>query len=438
MSTGTATLLLFSVLTIVIFAGPPLALGIGFTALVVAFFLWGPASLNMVATSTLGTMLSTLLLAIPLFIFMAKFLEKSGLAEDLYDLMYHLLGRVRGGLGAGTVIICTIFAAMAGVTAAATVSMGLIALPSMLKRGYNKNLSIGCIMAGGALGVLIPPSVPFIVYGLVSRVSVGKLFAGALPAGLVLSSLFIIYIIIATRINPCLGPALPPNERLPFRKVWSKFMALVLPVFIIIAIFGAMFSGAATPTEASAIGALGAIVSSAVQRRLSWSLVWESCTETMRITVMILWIIATATWISNVYAAISGPQFVSQVVQNLGANRWLIMIGIQMVLIFLGCFMDVSGIIMLTVPVFDPVIRCLGFDPLWFGVLFVVNMEMSYLTPPFGVNLFYMKGIVPPGITTADIYRSVTPFLLLQLTGLIILALVPEIVTFLPNLIFGS
>jgi tripartite ATP-independent transporter DctM subunit len=433
-----ATLLLFVLLTVVIFAGPPLSLGIGFVALVVAFFLWGPASLNMVATSTLGTMLSTLLLAIPLFILMAKFLEKSGLAEDLYDLMYHLLGRMRGGLGVGTVIICTIFAAMAGVTAAATVSMGLIALPSMLKRGYSKNLSIGAILAGGALGVLIPPSVPFIVYGLVSRLSVGKLFAGGIPAGLVLSSLFIIYIIIATRLNPSLGPALPSTERLPFRRVWSKFMALLLPLLIIGAIFGAMFSGAATPTEASAIGALGAMVSAAVQRRLSWSVIWDSCVETMKITVMILWIITTATWISNVYAAISGPQFVIEVVQNLGANRWVILAGIQIVLIILGCFMDVSGIIMLTVPVFDPVIRYLGFDPLWFGVLFVVNMEMAYLTPPFGVNLFYMKGIAPPGITTADIYRSITPFLLLQLTGLIILMVVPEIILFLPNMIFGG
>jgi len=437
-STGTATLLLFVLLTVVIFAGPPLALGIGFTALVVAFFLWGPASLNRVATSTMGTMLSTLLLAIPLFILMAKFLERSGLAEDLYDLMYHLLGRRKGGLGVGTVIICTIFAAMAGVTAAATVSMGLIALPSMLKRGYDKSLSIGCIMAGGALGVLIPPSVPFIVYGLVSRISVGKLFAGGIPAGLVLSLLFIIYIIIATRINPSLGPALPPEERLPFRQVAGKFMALLLPLLIIAAIFGAMFSGAATPTEASAIGALGAIISASVRGRFSWSLVWESCVETMKITVMIVWIIATATWISNVYAAISGPQFVIEIVQNLGANRWIIMAGMQIVLIILGCFMDVSGIIMLTVPVFDPVIRFLGFDPLWFGVLFVVNMEMAYLTPPFGVNLFYMKGIAPPGITTTDIYRSITPFLLLQLIGLIILMVVPEIILSLPNYLFGG
>ena len=436
MSTGASTLLLFALLTVLILLGPPLALGIGFTALVVAYFLWGPASLNMVATSTMGTMLSTLLLAIPLFILMAKFLERSGLAEDLYDLMYHLFGRMKGGLGVGTVIICTLFAAMAGVTAAATVSMGLIALPSMLKRGYSKDLSIGCILAGGALGVLIPPSVPFIVYALVSRQSVGKLFAGGLPAGLVLSLLFIIYIIIATRIKPSWGPAIAAEERLPLRKVCSKFMALLMPLLIIAAIFGAMFSGAATPTEASAIGALGAIVSATVRGRFSWSLVWESCVETMRITVMIVWIIATATWISNVYAAISGPQFVIDIVEHLGANRYVILAGIQIILIILGCFMDVSGIIMLTVPVFDPVIRFLGFDPLWFGVLFVVNMEMAYLTPPFGVNLFYMKGIAPPGVTTTDIYRSIIPFVSLQLLGLIILIIVPQIITFLPNLLF--
>ncbi len=437
MSPGEATAVLFGAVSLAIFAGAPLALAIGFASLVVAYGLWGPASLNIVATSTLGVMQSTLLLAIPLFILMAKFLQKSGLADDLYDLMYHLLGRIRGGLGAGSVIICTIFAAMSGVSAAATVSMGVIALPSMLKRGYSKNISLGSVMAGGALGVLMPPSIPLIVYALVSRVSVGKLFAGAILPGFLLSALFVLYIIVVTRWKPSLGPAIPMEERIPFREVMFKFVALVLPLLIIVAIFGSMFSGLATPTEASAIGALGAIVSVAVRRELSWSLIWQCCTETLQITAMIMWIITTATWMSNVYAAIGGPQYIMELVQTLGADPWLILAGILAILIVLGCFMDVSGIILLTVPVFDPVIRLLGFDPLWFGVLFVVSMEMAYLTPPFGINLFYMKGIAPPGVTMGDIYRSVPPFLALQLLGLTIVVLVPEIVTFLPNLIFS-
>ena len=437
MSPGGATLLLFAALTLAIFAGAPLAIAIGFASLTVAFMLWGPDSLNLVATSTLGVMQSTLLLAIPLFILMAKFLQKSGLADDLYDLMYHLLGRMRGGLGVGSVLICTLFAAMSGVSAAATVSMGVIALPSMLKRGYSRNISMGSVMAGGALGVLMPPSIPLIVYGLVSRVSVGKLFAGAILPGFLLSALFIAYIIVATRLRPSLGPSVPPEERIPMRAVLLKFGALVLPLMIIVAIFGSMFSGLATPTEASAIGALGAIVSVAIRRELSVTLIWECCTETLKITAMIMWIICTATWLGNVYAAIGGPQFILQLVQEMGAEPWVILVGILAILIVLGCFMDVSGIILLTVPVFDPIIRSLGFDPLWFGVLFVVSMELAYLTPPFGINLFYMKGIAPQGTTMGDIYRSVPPFLLLQLLGLAIVAAVPEIVTFLPDLIFA-
>jgi tripartite ATP-independent transporter DctM subunit len=275
------------------------------------------------------------------------------------------------------------------------------------------------------------------VYGLVSRVSVGKLFAGGLLPGLLLSTLFIIYIIIRTGLNPRLGPELPHEERSPLRVVLPRFKALLLPLFIVVAVFGSMFSGLATPTEASAIGAIGAILSAAVKRKLNLSLVRVCCQETLIITAMVLWIITTASWVNSVYAATGGPQFVNQVVQSLGLNRWIVMIGIQVILIILGCFLDVSGIIMLTVPIFDPIIRTLGFDPLWFGVLFVVNMEMAYLTPPFGINLFYMKGIAPTGVTMKDIYRAIIPFVLLQLVGLIIVMLIPEIATFLPRLIFG-
>ena len=437
MNVGLATLLLFGILALLIATGTPVAFAIGFTALLVALFLWGPAGLNMVATSTLGTMLSTLLLAIPLFVLMANFLQKSGIADDLYALMYNSLGRLRGGLAVGTVVICTMFAAMAGISGAGTVSMGLIALPSMLKRNYDKRMAIGSIMAGGALGVLIPPSVAFIMYGLVSGVSVGKLFAGGIFPGLLLSTLFIIYIIVRSHLNPSLGPELPREERVPLRAVLFQLKALILPVLIIVGVLGSIFSGLATPTEASAVGAVGAIISAGIHRKLNWALVKECSNETLKITAMILWIIVAATWLTTVYAAIGGPQFINELVQVLGVSRWIILIGMQVILIILGMFMDASGIILITVPIFMPIIRMLGFDPLWFGVLFMVNMEMGFLTPPFGVNLFYMKGIVPKGITMGDIYRSIIPFVFLQLTGLIIVVLVPEIALFLPRLIFG-
>jgi len=434
---GIATILLFAVLMLMIATGLPLAFSIGFTSLLVAVTLWGPNALNIVATSTLGTMLGTLLLAIPLFVLMANFLQRSGIADDLYGLMYSSLGRIRGGLAVGTVIICTMFAAMAGISGAATVTMGLIALPSMLKRNYDKTIAIGSICAGGALGVLIPPSVAFIMYGLVSGVSVGKLFAGGMLPGLLLSSLFIIYILVRSHLNPKLGPELPPAERASLTAVLKQLKALILPLLLIIGVLGSIFAGIATPTEASAVGALGAIIATGICRKLNWTLVKDCCNETLKITAMILWIIVASTWLSTVYAAIGGPLFINELIESWSVSRWVILFGMQAVLIVLGMFMDTSGIIMITVPVFYHVIRMLAFDPLWFGVVFMMNMEMGFLTPPFGVNLFYMKGIVPEGVTMGDIYRSVVPFVLLQLTGLVIVILVPGIATLIPNLIFA-
>lgn len=425
-------------MTILVLAGLPMAFAVGLASLLVVSLKMGVVGLNIVATSTMGTMQSTILLAIPLFMLMANLLQKSGIADDLYDLMYKSLGRMRGGLGVGTILICTIFSAMSGVSAAATVSMGLIALPSMLKRGYDKHLSMGAIMAGGALGPLMPPSVSCIVYALVSGVSVGQLFAGSIFPALLLSALFIIYIVGATQISPNLGPPIPRAEWVSRREILKKLTALVMPALIIAGIFGSMFSGLATPTEASAIGAFGAILSVTIRRRLTWRLVWECCTETLRLTSMVMWLIVTATWFGNVYAAIGGPEFVGQLIGYLGSDRWVILAGIVFILVILACFMDVSAIILLGVPVLNPIIRSLGFDPLWFGVLFIMIMETGYLTPPFGMNLFYMRAIVPAGITMLDIYRSVGMFVTLQITGVLICVIFPDIITYLPRIIFSD
>jgi len=437
MSPGIATLVLFGSMFVLLLAGVPLSFCIGGVGLIFAFFLWGDNSLNVVALQTLGTMRSTVLLALPLFILMANFLQRSGIADDLYSLMYGLLGRVRGGLAVGTVIICTIFAAMAGISGAATVTMGLIALPSMLKRNYSKDIAIGCICAGGALGILIPPSIVMIVYGVMAQVSIGRLFAGGVFPGLVLSALFITYILIRARLNPRLGPPLPPEDRVSLRKMLPEFRALIFPIALVLAVLGSIFSGIATPTEAAAVGALGAMISTALSRRLNWPLIQESGTQTLRLTAMILWIAIAATWFSSTYSAIGGPQFVNQFLQSLGVSRWLVLAGIQFILILLGMVMETMGIIMITVPIFIPIIRAFGFDSLWFGILFVMNMEMGLLTPPFGVNLFYMKGIVPKDVSMGDVYRSIVPFVLLQLTGLIIVIIFPKIATFLPDLIFS-
>ncbi|MDD4859561.1 MAG: TRAP transporter large permease subunit [Dehalococcoidales bacterium] len=438
MSTELTTVLLFGGMLVLLSTGAPFAFVIGGTALILTWVIWGAGGLNMAATQTLGTMRSTVLLALPLFYMMAEFLEKSGIADDLYELMYNLFGRIKGGLAVGTVLVCTIFAACAGISGAATVSMGLIALPSMLKRGYDKRIACGCISAGGALGVLIPPSVTFLIYGVMADVSVGRLFAGGLLPGFLLSFLFIAYILIRCNVSPLLGPAIPVNERVPLLKVIPQFRALILPIGIAVAVMGSMLSGMATPTEAAAVGAVGAGISAAVKGRLNWRLISESSMETLRLTAMVLWIVVAASWFSTLYNGMGGPAYVKELVQSFGLNRFVVLIAIQFLLIVLGCVMETTGIIMITVPIFIPLILMFKFNPVWFGVLFVMNMEMGFLTPPFGVNLFYMKAVAPEGVTMLDLYKSIMPFVILQLTGLVIVMLFPQIALWLPNTIFGS
>ena len=437
MDIGIVTILIFVTLIVLLAAGVPFAFAIGGTALLYTVLLWGVKGLGIVSLQTIGTMLSTVLLAIPLFILMANFLQRSGVADDLYQLMYTSLGRIRGGLAVGTVIICTLFAAMAGVSGAATVSMGLIALPSMLKRNYNKTIAIGCISAGGALGVLIPPSVSMVVLSVMMGISVGQLFAGGILSGLLLSTLFIIYIGLRSFLQPNIAPAIPIEERPPLRAVLLQLRSLLLPLFIIVAVLGSIFAGIATPTEAAAVGALGALISATIKRKMNWHLISESSTETLRLTTFIMWIIVSAMWFSAVYTRIGGPVFINDMIQNLGVDRWAVLIGMQIVLIIFGMFMDTSGIILITIPIFMPIIHMLDFNPVWFGILFMMNMEMGFLTPPFGINLFYLKAIAPEDVSMTDIYRSVVPFVFLQLTGLIIVMLIPQIALFLPELIFG-
>lgn len=437
MTPGLTTALIFVVMLVLLSGGMPFTFAIGGTALLFTVLLWGVDGLAIVARSTAGTMQTTYFLAIPLFILMSDFLEKSGLADDLYQLMYTSLGRIRGGLAIGTVVICTLFAAMAGISAAATVSMGLIALPSMLKRGYNKQLAIGCIAAGGALGILIPPSVSMIVLGVTASVSVGKLFAGGYLPGFMLAAMFVLYIFARTSLEPNAGPALSREERPPWRSVLVQLRSLLLPLMIIISVIGSMFSGIATPTEAAAVGALGALISATIKHRVNRRFIQDCSKETLRISTFIMWVIVASSWFSAVYNQVGGPALVTQAVQTMGANRWVIIIGMQVVLIALGMFLDTSAIILITIPVFMPIVNVLGFDPVWFGVLFIVNMEMGFLTPPYGVNLFYLRSIAPEGITMLDIYKSVVPFVFIQLVGLAICMLLPETILFLPRLIFG-
>ena len=437
MSIELITILIFGSVVVGLALGLPLAFALGGVAVVFTFFLWGPEALYMVASRTFGVMSAFILVAIPLFIFMANVLERSGSAEDLYSMMYHWMGPLRGGLAMGTVVICTLFAAMAGISGAATVTMGLIALPSMLKRHYNKNIAVGCIAAGGALGILIPPSVIMIIYALMAGVSVGKMFLGGIFPGLILATLFIVYIGIRCAFQRDLGPVVPPEERVGWREKLISIRAVIIPVLLVIGGLGSIFTGIASPSEAAAIGATGSLLSAAIYRRLNWKMLKEAWYRTLKLNVMIMWIVVGASLFTAAYTAIGAPELIKTILMEMPGGRWGILIGIQATFFILGMFLDPTGIVLITTPIFVPIIKTLGFDPIWFGILFVINMEMAYLTPPFGFNLFYMKGVVPKGITMVDIYRSIVPFVVLQLVGLIICMIFPQIALVLPNIVFG-
>ena len=438
MSIELITILMFCSFLLLIALGLPICFSLGTVGVIAAYFLWGIDGLRIAVVSPYDKAFSFVMVAIPMFVLMANMLEQSGLADALYSTMYAWMGSLKGGLAVGTVIICTLFAAMSGISAAATVTMGLIALPSMFKRGYNKQLVMGSIMAGGALGILIPPSVIMVIYGLLASESVGRLFAGGVIPGLILSALFNLYIIIICKIKPHLGPVLPSQERPNFRKKIILLREVIFPLLLITVVLGSIFSGAASPSEAAAIGALGSIVCAAIYRRLTWKNLGTAVYRTFSTTGMILWIAFGAGTFTSVFQALGAPDLIRGMITALPVTPLMIVFFMMFTYLILGCFLEPLAICLLTVPLYLPIIRALGYDGVWFGVLFTVNMEMSFLTPPVGLNLFYMKAIVPPEITMADIYRSVGPFVALQAIGVTLVVLYPQLVLWLPNLLLGK
>jgi len=435
MSIDFLTLLLFGTMALLLMLGIPLSYVLGGLALVFAFVLQGTSVIPWAIYRVWDIMGMFSLIAIPLFIFMANVLQSAGIAEDLYDAIYHWLGGLRGGLAIATVMVCTLLSAMVGTAGAGVVIMGLIALPAMLKRNYDKKLACGVIMAGGSLGVLIPPSILFILYGQFASQSVGKLFLGGVGPGLALSASFIIYILILCWIKPSAGPALGQEHRISWHAKIAYLKTLILPGFLIVAVIGSLFSGMATPSEAAGVGAIGALICAAVRRRLNWNMLKGAVDATLRAVAMIMWVVIGAYLFVGMYLLAGGDEFLRAVLFGLGLGRWGLLILIQLVLIVMGMFLDWVGILILLVPLVVPVLVSLGFDALWFGVLFNLNMQISYLSPPFGYSMFYLKGVAPQGITMGDLYHSVAPFIALQLLVLSISILFPQLALFLPSLL---
>jgi len=433
MSTELITFLLFASLVLMLITGLPLAFSMGGVAALFVLVLQGPYALSILSSITYGVMDNFILTAIPLFIFMGLVLQRSGVADDAYAMMYKWIGGIRGGLAMGTVGVCTIFAACTGISGAATVTMGVIALPAMLRYNYHKSIAVGCISAGGALGILIPPSVLMIVYGIFSGESIGQLYAGGVFPGLLLATLFIIYIAIRCYFQGHLGPPIPLEERATWMERLISLRAVILPMALIIIVLGTIFKGVCTPTEAAAIGCAGSLLCAAIYRKLNWTLLKETCYEGLRLSCMVLWIIIGGSCFASLYTYIGALEFIKGVVSALPVSPYLILVGMQSSLFILGMLMDPGGIIMITVPIFVPIIKMLGFDAVWFGVLFIINMEMAYLTPPFGFNLFYMKAIVPKTINMMDIYKSIVPFVSLQAVCLVMCILYPKIILWFPQ-----
>ena len=444
------TLLLFGSLAVLLALGLPMAFCTGSLAIVFLFIFGNSAILNMMPSRIFPFMTDYQLSAVPLFIFMAAMLEKAGIIEELFDAVYKWLGSVKGGLAAATVLACTALAAMVGVVGATEVTMGMIALPAMLKRGYDQKLACGSLLAGGTLGILIPPSVMAIVYAVVAQQSLGELLVGSIFPGFLLSGLYIAYILVRCYINPKLGPALPLEERVSTREKFRLLKNTVAPILLIVLVLGVIFVGIATPVEAAGIGTFGALFVSALHRRLNWPAVREAAIATLKATAMVMWIFFGATMFVGFFIVKGGQTFVANTILGTGLPPYGILMLMMVILFVLGMFIDWVGILLLTVPIFLPIMKSLEWGglfglpgvrtedvPLWYGVIFMVNMQMAFLSPPFGYSLFYLKSVAPPEITMATIFRAAVNFMALQWLGVGLCILFPSIVVWLPSVLYA-
>jgi tripartite ATP-independent transporter DctM subunit len=406
------------------------AIGLGF-----AYFLWGAAGMNTVVMAIWGMMNNFPLIAIPLFIFMAMILEKSDLVGDIYDCFYKWSGAMRGGLAIATVFVGAIIGAVSGVVAAGVIGLGVIAQPQMARFKYNQGVNLGSILSGGTLGQIIPPSLVMIVYSAVTGQSVGKLFAAGVSAGLLLVLLFSLYIIIRSYLQRDFCPPLPVEERVGWAEKFASLRVLILPGILIVGTVGSILSGLATPTEGAGVGAFGAILFSIVTGRFKMPVLKSSLIETLKVSSMIAWMIGGAASFSAVFAAVGGNRVVVNIAMNMPGGEWGVLLLAIAFIFFLGMFLETIAIIMLAAPILSPIIVQLGFDPLWWAIIFMTLLQAAYITPPFGVALFYLKGVTPPHIRLTDIYWASLPFIGLQMFAVLLIVMFPMLGLWLPSLL---
>jgi len=437
MSAEMIAFLMLASLIVFIIMGYPLALVLGGLAAIFGFIFVGPPIGSMFMLRVFGITSDYILIAIPLFVLMGVVIEKSGLAGRLYEAMHVLLGSLRGGLALATVIACTIFAAATGVIGASVVTMGLLALPAMLKYKYDKPMATGAICAAGTLGILIPPSVMILVYAPMAGLSVGEMYMAAIFPGLMLSALYLTYIAVRSYLRPLDGPAMPAQELAGYslgRKLIMLFTSVIPVTLLILAVLGSIFFGLAAPTEAAGIGAFASLLLALAYKSLNRENLKTIAYSTMTITCMIYLVMIGASFFSSVFVRLGGGDVITNLVLGLPFPDWGIILTMFAIVFIMGAFIDWIGVIMIAVPLFTPIAAGLGLDPLWFGMMLVVVMQTSFLTPPFAYAIFYLKGIAPPEVETMHIYRGVVPFIILQIIGIGLLVIFPQLILWLPGL----
>jgi len=409
--------------------GFPVAFTFGGVALIFGLYAEGLQLFQLVAERMHSIMTNSTLMAVPLFVFMGLILERSGIAEKMLESMGSLFGRVRGGLAASTVLVGMVLAASTGVVGASVVTMGLIALPVMLKYNYDKRLASGVICASGTLGQIIPPSIILIILGDVLQQPVGDLYRAALIPGLLLVAFYIIYVLALASIRKDAAPAMPSNDAPLSVQYWVAFKAIVPALALVLIVLGTVFAGIATPTESAAMGAVGAVVLALAGGNFRFTMLHQVAMETTKISAMVFTILAGATFFSMVFTYTGGDAAVEQMMQHLPGGKWGFIVLSMLAIFLLGFFIDFVEIAYIFVPMIAPILVTLGIDPLWFGILIAINLQTSFLTPPFGFALFYLRGVAPAEVKTTDIYRGVIPFIFLQLLVLALLVAFPGMIS---------
>lgn len=431
-------ILMFVGVFVGIFTGHYIAFVLGGLAVIFGFIGWGMDSWGMFMNRIYAAMDDYVLVAVPLFLFMAQFLERSGVTDDLFEALRYLMGPIPGGIALAVVVVSTIFAACTGIVGASVVTMGLLAMPVLLKYKYSHELSTGVIAAGGSLGILIPPSIMLVVMASQTGISVGKLYAGSLFPGIVLSAGYLIYVGAQCLMNPTSGPPMTKEERQSVSTAKILLMcakSLIPPLVLIIGVLGSIFAGFATATEAAAIGAFFAGVLVVAYGKFTWKGLYEACILTLKATGMVFAILVGASCFTGVFLGLGGVDIVTEFIVSLSLGKWGTYVMMMVILIVLGCFLDWIAILLICFPVFLPLVNEFGFDKLWFLVVMAVNLQASFLTPPFGYALFYLAGICPPEVKMIEIYKGIIPFIMIVIVVIAIITLWPQTVLWLPETI---